>query len=250
MTAETLEARGRAFVEQTLGRVITLQQDERMVVATTSRRTEGGVAPGGRDARSAVVAYRIVFGREIGGIPVVGAGSKVTVTFLNDGSVESFRYDWPAYRSIGRDQALAAPAEVLRRLQRVLATRTGTEVYRAIEAPPRLDAIKGPIKLGTTVELQDMRCGYYDPGFALRDPDASIQAGCYYHVVDSRGDRDQVTSAGYAGAVPAGASVERDTRWPEANLLRGVKADEPKGSNGASSRKVHPVPPRPGVPAR
>jgi hypothetical protein len=247
MTAEALEARGRAFVEQTLGRVIALQQDERMVVAATSRRTEGGGAPSGGDAYSAVVAYRVVFGREIGGIPVVGAGSKVTVTFLNDGSVESFRYDWPAYRRTGRDQAVAAPIDVLRRLQRVVGARTTAEVNRALEAPPRLEAINGPVKLGSTVELQDMKCGYYDPGFALRDPGAPIQAGCYYHVVETRGNGDQATSAGYAGAVPAGASVERDPRWPEANVLRGVKADEQSGRNAASSKKVQPVPPRAGA---
>ena len=139
MSNEALEASGRAFVERTLSRLIVLQQDERLVLAATSRRTEGGVAPGGERAYSAVVANRVVFSREIGGIPVVGAGSKVTVTFLNDGAVASFRYDWPMYTHTGRVQAMAAPIEVLHRLQRVSGVRTKTEADRALEAPPNLE---------------------------------------------------------------------------------------------------------------
>jgi hypothetical protein len=81
---------------------------------------------------------RVVLSREIGGIPVVGAGSKVTVTFLNDGSLVSFRYDWPVYTRTGRAQAMASPTEVLRRLQRVSGVRTKAEVDRALAAPPKL----------------------------------------------------------------------------------------------------------------
>ncbi len=250
MSNQALETNGRAFVERTLSRLIVLQPDERLVLATTSRRTEGGVAPGGERAYSAVVANRVVFGREIGGIPVVGAGSKVTVTFLNDGSVASFRYDWPVYTRTGRMQAMAAPIEVLRRLQRVSGVRTKADVDRALAAPPDLGSITAPIKLGATVELQDMKCGYYDPGFALRDPAAPIQAGCYYHLLETRGEGQYVTTAGYSGAVPAGAPFEPDSRWPEVNVLRGVKPQEPKGGNAGSSKKVQPVPPRPGAQTR
>lgn len=247
MSNEALEASGRAFVERTLSRLIVLQQDERLVLAATSRRTEGGVAPGGERAYSAVVANRVVFSREIGGIPVVGAGSKVTVTFLNDGAVASFRYDWPMYTHTGRVQAMAAPIEVLHRLQRVSGVRTKTEADRALEAPPNLELITGPIKLGANVELQDMKCGYYDPGFALRDQAAPIQAGCYYHLLETRGEGEYVTTAGYSGAVPAAASFEPDTRWPEANVLLGVKTKEQEGRNAGSSKKIQPVTPRPGA---
>lgn len=247
MSNEALEASGRAFVERTLSRLIVLQPDERLTLATTSRRTEGGVAPGGERAYSAVVAHRVVFSREIGAIPVVGAGSKVTVTFLNDGSIESFRYDWPVYTRTDRVQAMASPLEVLHRLQRVSGVRTKVRVDRTLEALPNLESITGPIKLGATVELQDMKCGYYDPGFALRDQAAPIQAGCYYHLLETRGEGEYVTTAGYSGAVPAAASFEPDTRWPEANVLRGVKTKEPQGRNAGSSQKVQPVAPRPGT---
>ena len=246
MSRATLEALGRTFVDQKLSRLIVLQKDERLVLAATSQRTEGGAEPGGKNAYSAIVANRVVFTREIGGIPVVGAGSKVTVTFLNDGSLESFRYDWPAYKSSGRTQTLAAPVEVLRRLQRVSGVRTKTNVDQVLKSIPDLQSIAGPIKLGTTVTLEDLTCGYYDPGFAVRDPAAPIQQGCYYHVLDTRGEGDYVTSTGYSGAVPAATVFERDARWPEVNVLRGLKTKEPKGQTAGSSEKVEPVPPRPG----
>ena len=171
----------------------------------------------------------------------------MTVTFLNDGSVESFRYDWPVYTRTGRVQAMASPIEVLHRLQRVSGVRTKAEVDRALEALPYLESITGPIKLGPNVELQDMQCGYYDPGFALRDQAAPIQAGCYYHLLQSRGKGEYLTTAGYSGAVPAAASFEPDTRWPEVNVLRGVKTEEPKGRKAGSSKNVQPVSPRPGA---
>jgi hypothetical protein len=242
---DIIEANGRAFIERTLSRLIVLQPDERLVLATTARRTEGGVAPGGGNAYSAVVAYRVVFSREIGGIPVVGAGSKVTVTFLNDGSVASFRYDWPVYRHTGKMQTLAAPSEVLRRLQRITKIRTKAKIDHAVVAPPSLESFTGPIKLGAAAKLEDMKCGYYDPGFAVRDPAAPIQAGCYYHLLEFSGEGHYVTTAGYSGAVPAGASFEQDDRWPEVNVLRGLKTNEPKGRTAASSKKGQSVPPRP-----
>lgn len=245
MSDAALESNGRAFIERALSRLIVLQPDERLVLVTTSRRTEGGVAPGGQNAYSAVVAYRVVFGREIGGIPVVGAGSKVTATFLNDGSLASFRYDWPAYTRTGRMQPMAPPLEVLHRLQRARGIRTTTEVDRALASLRTLDSITRPVKLGTGVELQDMKCGYYDPGFALRDPAAPIQAGCYYHLLATSGQGEYLSTAGYSGAIPAGVSYEPDARWPEVSTLRGVKAEVPKGGNAGSSKKVQPVPPRP-----
>lgn len=245
MSSEALEAKGRLFIDQALSRLIVLKPDERLVLAAISRRTEGGVAPGGEHAYSAIVAQRVVFSREIGGIPVVGAGSKVTVTFLSDGSLESFRYDWPAYLRSGRNQTTLPPIQVLHRLQRIGGVRTNVDVDRRLDAPPTLEAITGPVKLGATVELQDMKCGYYDPGFAVRDPSAPVQAGCYYHLLETRGSGEYVTTAGYSGAVPAAASFEPDRRWPEIGVLRNMKAREPKGRDAGSSKKVLPVAPRP-----
>jgi len=47
MWPATLESTSRAFIDRNLSRVIVLQPGERLVLVETSRRTEGGVAPGG-----------------------------------------------------------------------------------------------------------------------------------------------------------------------------------------------------------
>jgi hypothetical protein len=140
----------------------------------------------GSSAYSAVVANRIVFTREIDAVPVVGAGSKVTITFLNDGSVESFRYDWPQYTPAGRAQATADVAEILKRVQRVAGLRTERDFIGKGDSPRAL-ARQAPLELGDKATLQRLACGYYDPGVRAREADAPVQPGCYYHVVYMRG---------------------------------------------------------------
>ena len=246
MSATALESAGRAFVERNLSRVIILQAGERLVLSETSRRTEGGVAPGGGRPYSAVVANRVIFSREINGVPVTGAGSKVAVTILNDGSVESFRYDWPKYVATTRFLRMAPPTEVVRRIQRVSGIRTRRELKRPVQVPPSVQTVTERIRLGGGVQLRDLKCGYYDPGFLNRDPAAPVQAGCYYHVVETRGEGDYVTTAGYSGAVPAAVTTERDVRWPEANLILGTKVKGPPKPKGAGyGKRTQPVPPRP-----
>jgi hypothetical protein len=246
MSAATLESTGRDFVERSLSRVIVLQPGERLILVTTSRRTEGGVAPGGGNAYSTVVANRAIFSREINGISVTGAGSKATVTFLNDGSVESFRYDWPKYVVSRRVQHMAPTTEIIRRLQQVVGIRTQRELSQPAQMPTSIESVTEPIRLGTNVELQDLKCGYYDPGFMNRDATAPVQAGCYYHVVETRGEGEYVTKAAYSGAVPAATVPERDARWREANVILGTKVNEaPKPKGAGSGKKVQPVPPRP-----
>jgi len=245
MSAGALESAARAYIERTLSRVIILQPGERLVAVATSFRTEGGVARDGSSPYSAVVANRIVFSREIGGIPVVGAGSKVTITFLNDGSLESFRYDWPSYTRTGRVQHLAQPSNILRRLQRVAGVRTGGDVSGAIAMPLNIELVKS-MRLGDKVQLQDLKCGYYDPGFMNRDVRAPVQAGCYYHVVHTGGDSQHITTAAYSGAVPAAQVPESDSRWPEAAVLRGVRMKgRPPARSAGPGTKIQPVPPRP-----
>jgi hypothetical protein len=246
MSAATLESTGRAFVERSLARVVVFQPGERLVLEATARRTEGGVAAGGGNAYSAVVAYRVVFGREIGGIPVTGAGSKVTVTFLNDGSLESFRYDWPRYVASQKVQRMASPTEIIARLRRVVGIRTKSDLSEPVQAPPSIDLVTLPLRLGRYVELQDLKCGYYDPGFMSRDPASPVQAGCYYHVVETRGERELVTTAAHGGAVPSATEPEPDARWPEANVVLGSKGRyEPKPTDAGSGKNVRPASPRP-----
>ncbi len=245
LSAQALETAGRAYIERTLSRTIVLQPAERLVFETTSLRTEGGVARDGTGAHAAVAEARVVFSREIGGIPVVGAGSKIAITFRGDGPVESFRYDWPKYTRTSREQRLAPPLEILRRIQQVASVRTRAEVAGDLVAPRNIERMAEPMRLGAGVQLQDLNCGYYDPGLKNRHASAPLQAGCYYHVVHSQGEEPYVTTAAYSGAVPAAASPERDTRWPEVEVLRGVYAKQSPARSAGSTDKPTPVPPRP-----
>lgn len=245
MSREALQTMGQKFIDEKLSKLIVLGRGERLVLAATSQRTEGGVDTKGQNAYSAIVANRVIFTREIDGVPVVGAGSKVTVTFLNDGSLESFRYDWPNYRARAKAIKLATATEVLRRVQQVSGVRTNKDVNQELPPMSDLQAIKGPIKLGSKVELEDLTCGYYDPGFAVRSSSASIQPGCYYHVMETEGEGDYITRSGYSGAVPSATRFERDAAWPEVNVLRGVNSKASKGSDAGPATEVVPVPPRP-----
>jgi hypothetical protein len=221
MTLAQLESAGRDFIARALPDTITLTQAERLEPELISARLEGGVAVDGTSGYSAVVANRIVFTREIGGIPVLGAGSKVTITFLNDGSVESFSYDWPQYTPTERIQATADVAEILRRVQRVAGVRINRDV---LPGANRGSSVAGSasVDLGDNATLQRLVCGYYDPGVMVREADAPVQAGCYYHVVYTQGAGEFITRAGRAGAVPAARLFEADRSWPEATVLSGV----------------------------
>jgi hypothetical protein len=237
MSFAQLESAGRQFIVRALADTVTLGPAERLEPEATSARTEGSVAVDGTSAYSAVVANRVVFTRVIDGIPVVGAGSKVTITFLNDGSVESFRYDWPQYTPTGRVQAVADVADILERVRRVAGVRTDRAPTAMGDRPPALRG-PAPVDLGGNASLQRIACGYYDPGVGVREADAPVQAGCYYHVVHTRGEGQFITRAAYSGAVPAAQRFETDRSWPEAALLSAIDGAPPPG---ASER---PVPPR------
>ena len=103
-----------------------------------------------------------------------GAGSKVTVTFGADGSLELFRYDWPRYDRTDRAQTAMAPREILQRVRRVNFTRVGVAQDQKVEPVPP-DA-KAPVELGSRMTLQRLACGYYDPGVSVGDARASYPA--------------------------------------------------------------------------
>jgi hypothetical protein len=237
MALPQLEAAGRDFIARSLADTVLLGPTERLEPEASSARTEGGVAVDGTSAYSAVVANRIVFTREIDGLPIVGAGSKVTITFLNDGSVESFRYDWPQYTPTERIQTTAPVAEILRRVQRVASVRTDRDfIPRADYRPSEVGSAQ--VELGGRTTLERLTCGYYDPGVMVREADAPVQAGCYYHVVYTRGEGEFITRAARSGAVPAAQQFEADRSWPEAAVLSGI--------DGAPAPEApeRPVPPR------
>jgi hypothetical protein len=210
MTAAELEQKGRAFIASQLAAQIVLGTDEALVAVRADYRTEGGQDLATGVVSSAVVGNRIVFGRTLGGIPVVGNGSTVILTFTNDGSLESFRYDWPTYQA-GAVQNLVAAGEILSRVQKVAGVRSGV----AVTAAGVTAASSYPVALSPNTQLQALECGYYDAGSFARKTQ-SVQPGCTYLTVsnDANGMRQ-----GYAGAVPAGALFAVDAGWLETQIL-------------------------------
>jgi hypothetical protein len=215
MSAAELEKAGRAFIAAKLGSVIVLEPGEGLVPVRTDYRIEGGQDIKTREITRSVVANRIVFGRTVDGVPVVGGGSTVVVTFANDRSVESFAYDWPKYHKANL-QAVVDTGEILHRVQKVIGVRTGVSAPTFPVRVPKTSGTAFPIPLTTDTMLQKLECGYYDPGVGARDPSAAVQPGCVYHAVfqGQHGIRQ-----GYAGTVPAGAQFEPNAAWVETQIL-------------------------------
>ncbi len=215
MSAAELEQKGRAFIASNLASEIVLGADEELVAVRADYRTEGGQDVATGEISQAVVANRIVFGRTLHGVPVVGNGSKVTLTFTNDGSLESFRYDWPTYQVAAATQLVVDASEILSRVQKVVSARNGVAAPKSGVRAPSNELAAYPIELTPNTKLQALDCGYYDPGSRARQTQ-SVQPGCTYLAVsqDTNGMR-----AGHAGAVPAGAQFASDAAWLETQIL-------------------------------
>ncbi|MFY9939262.1 MAG: hypothetical protein WAK33_20440 [Silvibacterium sp.] len=214
MSDAALEQAGRTFIAAKLADVIVLGPGEELVLVRTDYRIEGQQNLSTGEITRSVAANRIVFGRTIHGVPVVGNGSTVVLTFLNNGSLESFRYDWPKYQATA-SQNLVDSNEILSRIQTVIGVRTHVIPNFAVTTPARLDA-SHPVALTSETSLQKLECGYYDPGTRSGKSVAIVQPGCTYRVVweSANGMRQ-----GYAGAVPAGGHFEADSTWMEAGIL-------------------------------
>jgi hypothetical protein len=215
MSAAELEQKGRAFVDANLASQIMLGSDEELIPVRADYRTEGGRDLTTGEITHAVVASRIVFGRTLHGVPFVGNGSKVIITFTNDGSLESFRYDWPKYQTAASQNVVDA-GEILSRVQKVIEVRNGVTAPTSGVTVPSTEGEAYPVALTPNTRLQALDCGYYDAGSFAERTTQSIQPGCTYVTVsqDENGMRD-----GYAGAVPAGSQFEQDPAWLESRIL-------------------------------
>jgi len=206
---------GRSFIASRLASVIVLGPDEQLVPLRTDYRVEGGYNALTHKTTRSVVANRVVFGRTIHGVPVVGGGSTVVVTFANDGALESYQYDWPQYESSGT-RNLANVDVLLQRVQKVVGARTpGVAASSSAQSPIR----KNPdgVELANNTTLLKMECGYFDPGAGARPDGGPVQPGCVYHAVRKN---ENGTRSGYAGAVPAASEIESDPQWPESLILK------------------------------
>jgi hypothetical protein len=162
-----------------------------------------------------VIANRIVFGRRVRGVAVVGGGSTVTLTFANNGALEALRYDWPRYGA-STAQSLLNVSQIVQRVKSVIGARKAAAALPS-NATKISAKIQANVALGKPgAALQKLECGYFDPGVTIRAASSPVQPGCVYHVVvrDSDGFRQ-----GFAGAVPAGVAFARDASWTETSIL-------------------------------
>jgi hypothetical protein len=215
MSAAELEQKGRAFIAAKLAPQIVLGAEEQLVALRADYRTEGGQDLTTGEITNAVVANRIVFGRTLHGVPVVGNGSKVILTFINDGSLESFRYDWPKYQA-AEMQNLIAAGQILSRVQKVISGRKDVAAPTSSVTVPSSEGEAYPVELTPNTNLQALECGYYDASSFATHATQLVQPGCTYRVIsqDSEGMR-----AGYAGAVPAGVRFQQDAAWLATQIL-------------------------------
>lgn len=215
MSASELEQKGRAFINSNLSSVIGLGPGEELVPVRTAYLIEGGQDIATSKITRLVAADRIVFGRTVNGVPIVGGGSTVVVTFTGDGALESFRYDWPKYQA-AKEQAVVEAAEILQRVQKVVSARGGVAGPTSAATVPSDEGDAYPVVLTPNASLHVLECGYYDPGVAARHAGAPVQPGCVYHAVSQ--DSDGMRS-GFAGAVPGGVNFQVDEGWAETKIL-------------------------------
>ncbi|MCB1034016.1 MAG: hypothetical protein KDD47_09310 [Acidobacteria bacterium] len=199
LSQEVLEALGRSFVTGELQGFVSLGSGERLVPSFTEFLVQGGSStePGGPVEEDTVLASTIVFSRTVNGVAIVGPGSKIAVTFANDGTAVAFDVDWARYQPTGELQDVLPVAKIL---ERSAALRDGVGEEN----------------------LEHMECGYFDLGGRKRDVEAPLQAGCFLQVSVETPIEDGHLLAAYAEAVPAGVSVEADPSWPEAARLAGL----------------------------
>jgi len=216
MSAAELEQKGRAFIASKLASQIVLGADEQLVALRADYRTEGGEDLKTGEISDAVVANRIVFGRTLHGVPVVGNGSKVILTFVNDGSLESFHYDWPKYQA-GAAQSVVDAGEILSRVQKVIEVRSGVAAPTSGVTVPSSEGEAYPVELTPNTKLQALECGYYDAGSFAGHATQLVQPGCAYRVIsqDANGMR-----GGFAGAVPGGRQFVSDAAWLATQILK------------------------------
>ena len=96
------------------------------------------------------------------------------------------------------------------------------------------------------VKVTRFECGLFDPGVRKRDAAALVQSACFVQaerraIVDEKLNQLDPESGhlvtAFAQAIPAGALIERDDRWPEAAaLLRSTLPVEPAPSDGPGPR--------------
>lgn len=215
MSQDTLEKLGMEFIKLRLGDLIPLAANEQLLPFFSEFQISGGgsTKPGEKPIAEEVLANTVVFSRVIGGVPVIGAGSKIAIIFANNGKPVGFDFDWARYEATGERQTTLSITEI-----------------NARAAKLSVVDLKSPLTKMTRFE-----CGYFDFGARRRDPLAPLQTACAMHVhkkeivdadVYAKDPNSGHTTAAFLQAIPLGAKPAVDNKWPEARILLGMSAEQ------------------------
>jgi hypothetical protein len=184
-----LEGPARSFIASSLATFVKLGPGEKLQTWKSAHAIRGGGSPQGERVEE-VMASTLVFTREIGGVPVVGPGSKVAIT-MSGGAVIGFHIDWTPLAASG-DSVTVNSKEAA--AARIAAAKSG--------APGQSE--------------HSIECGFYDPGALNADKAAPLQPGCVARFISKS---PQNLEAGIEHGVPVGTKVHRDRGWPETEAL-------------------------------
>jgi hypothetical protein len=196
MSATELETRARSFIRTVLADHVTLGPGEELVAAATQVLMEDGAAVEGTTHSKSVqtpprvIANRMIFGRKVDGMPVLGPGSWVSVSVSNDGTATEFEYDWPTYARIGKGRTVLD-------LDMIMARGAGLSHV----------SLDGP-----NVRIRSMDCGYYDSA----TPGGALQPAC---TLDYSYDTAGGGSGVHSTVIPAADTVAVDAKWSETGEL-------------------------------
>jgi hypothetical protein len=149
-----------------------------------------------------VVASKITFTRVIEGIPVLGSGSKVEVTFNPEGEPIGFSVDWADYlQSTARDLSKDTVADIntIRARAQLVRQRRGID-------PTHISEESSP------------QCGYYDAGYHADQGRDGLVPACVYRYKVAGGNNAEAV---YLDVVPASQVVPPAASWPESMMLGG-----------------------------
>jgi len=154
-TDEELETAALKVIQKELASLVKLGKGESLQGWQVSRLMDSVTDETGVTTEN-VVASRILFTRAIDGIPILGPGNKVSVTFANDGSLVGFDLDWPKLARKNGNPRITPFNETRNEADRRQGLGWGQE--------------------GVTEKV--FECGYYDPGVAGLKEGNSLEPAC------------------------------------------------------------------------
>jgi hypothetical protein len=189
-----LEELGRAFIATKLKGVLRFASNETLTVLSTRERKFGVQHRDSADREVTVEGQTIVFGRRIGGVDVVGPGSKIVVRVDAAEQIVGFDYDWKAFVPTGGTQeTIDLPA---------------IKVRAATVDPAGAGGAFGPGR-----SLQGLECGYYDAGYRRRPAQGALQAACIAVHAPAKTFALQgagISEPGRIDVIPIGRQIVRD----------------------------------------